>query len=259
MNLRSFLCASALVLFCGMPAFAQDKTGDLKITFKLKGDIPELKDIDATTDKQFCGKQPVPNERLIVNKENKGIMNVVVYLYNNKRKGTELPEQPVPKRQLTLDNKNCRFEPHVLLTQVGDVLEIRNPDPVGHNANVQFFNIQENFQIPPGQSKKLELKDTEPSLMPISCSIHPWMTSHVLVVDHAFHGISNKDGVLEIKGIPVGKEVVFKAWHETGTFKEDIIVDGKEEEWKKNVVEFEIKPGMNDMGVVEVPVGNFSL
>ena len=247
-----------LVLCCGVPTLAQDKTGDLKITFKLKGDFEKLKDIDPTTDKAFCGKKAVPNERLIVKKENMGIKNVLVYLYNH-RKGTELPEQPVPKRTLKLDNNKCRFEPHVLLTQVGDTIEIFNSDPVGHNANIQFFNNKsENMQIPPGQSKPYVLKETEPAPMPISCSIHPWMVSHVLVVDHAFHGISNEDGVLEIKGVPVGKEIVFKAWHEKGTFKEDILVDGEEEKWKKNILEIEIKPGMNEM-VVEVPIGNFDL
>ena len=56
----------------------------------------------------------------------------------------------------------------------------------------------------------------------------------------------------------MGKEIVFKAWHEKGTFKEDILVDGEEEKWKKNILEIEIKPGMNEM-VVEVPIDNFDL
>ena len=258
MNLRSILGASALILFCTTAAFAQD-TGDLKITFKLLGDAPQLENVKVTTDKPFCGKKDIPDQRLIVNSDNKGIKNVVVYVYTGRR-GTDLPKQKPQERTLTLDNKACMFEPHVLLTQVGDTIDVKNPDAVGHNTNLAFFNNDaQNFTIPAGQSKKVSLSKPEPAVIPVACNIHPWMVAHVLVVEHPFAGISDENGVVEIKGIPVGDEVVFRAWHEVGTFKNEIKVDGKKDKWKSNKFEIKIKPGMNDLGTVEVPIGEFDL
>ncbi|MGB7348074.1 MAG: methylamine utilization protein [Pirellulaceae bacterium] len=259
MNLRTLSIALALAVLSTSSVFAQGKTGDLKITFKLKGDVPTLKNVDVTTDKQFCGKHDIKDERLIVNEKNQGIKNVVVYIYTGRR-GTELPKQEPQKRKLNLANKNCVFEPHVLITQTGDTIEVTNPDEVGHNTNLAFFNNEaQNFTIPAGQKKDVLLKESEPAVIPVACNIHPWMVGHILVVDHPFAGISNEDGVLEIKGIPVGKDVVFRAWHEVGTFKNEILIDGKKEEWSSNKFELDIKEGMNDLGVVEVPVKEFEL
>ena len=77
------------------------------------------------------------------------------------------------------------------------------------------------------------------------------------MLDHPFAAVSDDDGVLEIKGLPVGDEIVFRANHENGTLKE-VIVNGKETEWRSNKFEVEIKAGMNDMGTIEVPVEAFS-
>ncbi|NND99947.1 MAG: methylamine utilization protein [Pirellulaceae bacterium] len=259
MNLRHLVSATALILFCATPVLAQEKTGDLKITFKLKGDAPELGNVDVTTDKPFCGKKDVPDQRLIVNEDSKGIKNVVVYVYTGRR-GTELPEQKPRNHKLNLANESCMFEPHVVLAQKGDTIEVTNPDEVGHNTNLGFFNNEaQNFTIPAGQSKTVKLEEAEPAVIPVACNIHPWMLAHVLVVDHPFAGISDENGVLEIKGLPVGDEVVFRAWHEVGTFKNEIYIDGEEEKWSSNKFELEIKPGMNDLGTVEVPVGEFDL
>ena len=258
MNLRTIVSATALILFTATSAFAQD-TGDLKITFKLKGDAPKLDNVKVTTDKQFCGKKDIADERLIVNPENKGIKNVVVYIYTGSR-GTKLPKQKPRERKLALDNKACIFEPHVLLTQVGDTIKVNNPDDVGHNTNLAFFNNEaQNFTIPAKQSKEVLLKEPEPAVIPVACNIHPWMVAHVLVVDHPFAGISDENGVLEIKGIPAGEEIVFRAWHEVGTFKSEIYIGGEKEKWKSNKFEVEIKPGMNDLGTVEVPIDEFDL
>jgi plastocyanin len=259
LNLRSLSVALALAVLGTPSVFAQDKTGDLKITFKLKGDAPKLANVNVTTDKQFCGNKDILDERLIVNEKNKGIKNVVVYIYTGRR-GTDLPKQTPQKRTLNLANKACIFEPHVLITQTGDTIEVTNPDEVGHNTNLAFFNNEaQNFTIPAGQSKEVKLEEADPAVIPVACNIHPWMLAHVLVVDHPFAGISNEDGVLEIKGIPVGKDVVFRAWHEVGTFKNEIHIDGKKEEWKSNKFELDIKEGSNDLGVVEIPIDEFDL
>ena len=62
----------------------------------------------------------------MVNPDNKGIQNVIIYLFQNKSRGqgTAYDKQEVPihesylplaEQSVTLDNKGCRFDPHVSL------------------------------------------------------------------------------------------------------------------------------------------------
>lgn len=252
--------ALAVVLF-GMPLFANvvsaDETGDLKIRFVYGGDPPTAASINADKDAEFCGKHGLKDESLVVNPENKGIKNVVVYVYTG-RGGTDLPDQEPKKATHTLANENCRFEPHVVICQVGDTLKVTNPDPVGHNANLKFFaNTSQNFMIPAKQEKSVELTEPEPALIPVECNIHPWMKANILVVDHPFAAVSDEDGYLEIKGLPAGEEIVFRASHDSGTFRDEIIVNGEKDSWRSNKFEVDIKAGMNDFGTVEMPPAAF--
>jgi len=106
--------------------------------------------------------------------------------------------------------------------------------------------------IPAGQATTVELKKAEPAPIPIDCNIHPWMKSYILVLDHPFAAVSDENGEMTIKGLPVGKKLVFRVYHEAGAIKE-VSIDGKTEKWKRSRFEVEIKEGMNDLGTVIVP------
>ena len=191
MKTRFALSVFALMIFASK-GISQD-TGDLKITFKLKGDIPAPQPIKITQDQAFCGKYPLKDESLVVNKDNKGVANIFVWVYTG-RGGTKLDEFPASDAKLTLANKDCRFEPHAMIAQVGDTVNVTNPDEVAHNANLQFFNDPQNFLIPAGQEKSFTVKSAEPTVAEVACNIHPWMKAKVLLLDHPFGGISNADG-----------------------------------------------------------------
>ncbi|MCD0458424.1 methylamine utilization protein [Roseiconus lacunae] len=247
-------CATAAVSASLFATPASAETGTLRMTFKLKGDAPKKDPLNPNVDQTFCGKAPIPDESLVVNDENKGIKNVIVYVYTGRR-GTELPEMELKPETHILANDKCRFEPHVLIAKKGDTIRVTNPDDVTHNANFQFFNnTQQNLTVPPGAQVEVALKDAEPAPTPVACNIHSWMKAQVLVVDHPFAAVTDDDGVLEIEGLPVG-EVIFRANHETGSLKE-VVVDGDETSWRSSRFEVDIKPGVNEM-TVEVPVAAF--
>lgn len=241
--------------FLAMNPAGAEETGTLKMTFRYKGGPVKAKTITPTVDKAFCGLKVIPEERLIVNSENQGLKNVVVWVYTGRR-GTKLPDMKLEPKTHTLANEDCRFEPHVLIAKKGDTLKVTNPDKVGHNVNIQGFNNEKNLTVPAGGEVDVLLEEDEPSVIPVACNIHPWMQAQVLITDHPFAAVSNDDGVLIIKGLPVGEEIVFRANHETGSFKE-VIVGGKKESWKSSKFEVEIKAGMNDMGIIEIPADAF--
>jgi len=244
------LPAVALLLIPSVPAIAE--TGDLKIHFEYAGDAPDPSAIDVNKDVQFCGKTKLMNERLLVNPKNKGVKNVVVYVYTG-RGGSKLDAVPATNKTLTLANDQCRFEPHIVIAQTGDTLKVTNPDSVGHNANLGFFNNkQQNFTIPAGQEKTVALEESEPAPIPVDCNIHPWMKSYVVVLDHPFAAVSDENGDLTIKGLPVGEELVFRVYHEAGGIKE-VKINGKAEEWSRSRFKVDVKPGVNDLGTVVIP------
>jgi plastocyanin len=192
------------------------------------------------------------NEKLVVHPENKGIKNVVVHVYAGRR-GSNLPQTPPRSATVTLANLDCRFEPHIVVTQTGDTLKVTNPDEIGHNANFDFFNNKQvNFTIPAGQQKSVELVESELRPIPVECNIHPWMKGYVLVLDHPFAAVSDDSGDLEIPGLPVGEPLVFSVFHEAGAIQ-SVVIGGEPVEWNRSRFEVDIQPGVNDLGTVVIP------
>lgn len=235
------------------------ETGTLKMRFVYGGKAPERAKIDVNKDVEFCGKFGLEEEKLVVDPETMGIKNIVVYVYTG-RGGTKLEKMDLKNETLTMANDQCRFEPHVLVLKAGDTLKITNPDEVGHNANVSAFaNESVNLTIAPGAEVDVEMPNAEPGPVKVECNIHPWMTGWVFVQDHPFVAASNEAGELEIAGLPTG-DVTFRVWAEAadGAISE-VKIDGKTTKWRRNRFEVDIKPGVNDMGTVEIPAEAFGL
>jgi plastocyanin len=249
----SILPAVALLaVFCTLPVTAEE-TGDLKIRFEYGGAPPEPSEVDVNKDVEFCGKNKVMDERLLVNKDNKGIKNVIAYIYTSRRGGSKLDPVPPANKSHTLANDKCRFEPHIIIAQTGDTLVVTNPDAVGHNANFQFImNTPSNNLIPAGGEKSMLLENAEPTAIPVECNIHPWMKAHVLVLEHPFAAVSDENGDLIIKGVPAGEKLVFRVYHESGKFV-GVKVKGSDPITRRNTFEVEIKPGVNDLGTIVMP------
>ena len=244
----------ALAGLLAAPAVVPASAATLKMRFVYDGDPPQSTMIDPNRDTQFCGQHNLVDETLVVDDQSKGIANVVVFV--DTRGTKDLPEDQSEPQTVVLANKNCRFEPHVVITKVGDTLKITNPDPVGHNCAINFFrNDPVNPMIPAGQETLVELKQAEPAPIPASCSIHPWMQARVVVLDNRLAASSEADGTLTIEGLPEG-DVSFKINHEGGRIHE-VMIDGKKEKWRSGKFELTLKEGINDLGDVMVPPASF--
>jgi len=224
--------------------------GDLKIHFEYDGAVFQPPAIDVTKDAQFCGKHDLTDESLIVNPKNKGIKNVVVYVYTG-RGGSDIEEVDPVNNTHTLANKNCRFDPRIVTMQAGDTLKVTNPDPVGHNANLNFLrNDAANLMVPANSFKNVQVPQPEPAPIPVECNIHPWMKAYVLVLEHPYVGVSDENGDLVIKDLPEG-ELSFRIWVEAADGALSTVkVNGESERWSRNKFEYEVEAGVNDMGTV---------
>lgn len=189
---------------------------------RFEGTMPELRVINMSSDPICMTETPVPSEVVLVGPDN-GLANVFLYVKDGLEGGPFAP----PETDVEMDQKGCRYMPHVLGVQVGQPLRIVNSDPGLHNVHaVPKVNAEFNFAQPLQGLENTRIF-TQPEIMvPFRCDVHGWMSAYVGVVPHPFFTVSGPDGSFEIAGLPAGTYTV-EAWHERfGTRTGTITVDG---------------------------------
>ena len=167
--------------------------------------------------KKACGLTII-NESMLLNKGR--VKNVVVSLHgkNLKRKTGEHK----------LDQKKCRYEPHVIAMPVDSELKIHTSDPVNHNIHTYSFeNDPMNIMFIPDQEEySQEMEEAE--IIKVECDLHNWMTAWIVVTPNGYSDVSSSDGTFLISNIPPGKYEL-TAWHETlGSQTKSVTVKDKE-------------------------------
>jgi len=118
-----------------------------------------------------------------------------------------------PKTPVLVEQKGCRFEPHVFGVMAGQEVKFRNGDPLMHIIHVIPRNNREfGFsQEKPGEEREKIFANKE--TIKVICDVHPWMAAWAVVLDHPFHAVTGPDGKYSIRGLPPGKYTL-EAWHE---------------------------------------------
>ena len=144
----SFTLSFATVAALAASAVHADEWGTIKGKFVFGGAAPTVVELKADKDVEVCGKHKLLAEELVVSAD-KGVANVVVFVRD---KGVKVhPDLATPGDKVVLDNKDCRFDPHVAVVRTGQTLVIKNSDTVGHNSNVATIkNSPSNNLIPAG-------------------------------------------------------------------------------------------------------------
>jgi hypothetical protein len=172
----------------------------------------------------LCKPEPGATSELLLVGPGKGLQNVFVYVKDGLGARTyATPTTPVP-----LDQKGCRYIPHVFGVQVGQPVQIANSDPALHNVNSMPKNNRGfNFGQLPKTPQVTRTFDKPEVMIPFRCDVHSWMNAYVGVLPHPFFAVTKEDGSFEIKGLPPGTYTV-EAWHEElGTQTQSVTADGK--------------------------------
>ena len=246
MKRTAILTALAVGAAClALPTAAHAQWGNFKGRFVYDGEPPVAEVVQANKNPEVCGKTKKYDESLVVG-ENGGIRYVVVYLQTKNPKVH--PDYAAEAAKIVqIDNKDCRFEPHVLPIVITQTLEILNSDPeISHNSNLTPLNDKHiNPNIPSGQKETYKFSRLQNVPTPVTCNIHPWMKGYIIPRDNPYVVVTDADGAFEIKNLPVGKHE-FRAWHERPGYLE------AKSDWKRGVFKFEIKEGDNDLGEIKV-------
>ncbi len=150
------------------------QVGTLSGTVTFDGDpIPQETMIPILTDPEFCerhGKDGLyPKEDCLIDAESRGIRNVIVYLMDD-----ALRNWPDPQHEdIAVDNRECRFEPHVNVSVVGSTVGVKNSDEIYHTTHLYgppgFVEFNPGMRTK-GDSEKTVL--TRPGLYLVKCDRH---------------------------------------------------------------------------------------
>lgn len=245
------LCA---LLFASTSVMAQD-TATLRMKIIVDGTVAAPAEVKPVAD-PICAEQKIFSDKIVVG--TKGELSNLALILDEEKSKLKIPDamMTAPAAKHLLDNNKCMFTPKIIVARPGQTIDIKNSDQTGHNANFQFLkNKAMNIIIPAGQNREytLDPKLVEPTAMPVNCDIHPWMKAFIIVKSHPYVGVSNAEGVIEIKDLPVGKEAIFRVWHDATKAIDEISVGGKPQKLARgNRWEMELKPGMNDLGEVKI-------
>jgi plastocyanin len=247
-GVRSFSVALAAAAFgAALPAAQADEWGTIKGRFLYGGDAPAAAELKADKDIEVCGKHKLLSEELAVGAD-KGIANVVVFVRDKGVKVHPDAAAEAKAAKVVLDNKDCKFTPHVVVVHAGQPLVIKNSDTVGHNSNVATIkNPPSNSLIPAGGESSVALANDEAIPAQVTCNIHPWMKAWVVVRSNPYAAVSAADGSFEIKNVPAG-EVELQLWHEKAGYIGEITVGGKAEKIAKGRRKVKVEAAGTNLG-----------
>ncbi|HTS37555.1 MAG TPA: carboxypeptidase-like regulatory domain-containing protein [Candidatus Solibacter sp.] len=184
--------------------------GTISGTVKWAGPIPHALDFPISKDPQICdpdSRKTTDLERLVIGQQG-GVANTIVYLKNIKTgKALEVPEQ-----RRHLDQKHCRYIPHILLVPKDGAVRMMSSDATLHTIHMDgaaSFNLP--FPFPDRPTSRTM---TTPGLVHLRCNGgHVWMNAEMMVVTHPYYAVTDESGRFEFTDVPPGTYQIV-AWHE---------------------------------------------
>jgi len=192
-----------LLLFAAGAAQASEIAGRISV----QGSAAPPRAIKVEKDVSLCGPEQF-SEKLLISFEG-FIQNAVVSLEG------DLPgEFPAAGLSLpVLDQKNCRFVPHVLIVPARSHFRVGNADPVAHDVRAfEGGDMLFRFEMDAFQ-KPVERQFEKPGTYVIRCGLHKWMHALVVSAEHPFYAVTDAGGSFYMKEIPPGNYTL-RIWHE---------------------------------------------
>ncbi len=189
------------------------------------GDVPGVTQFPIHKNVEVCAKhakqETADSPRLIIDEESRGVKNAVVFLADI-REGKSLATIETP----VFDQKNCTYDPHILLIKAGKRLQMKSSDDILHNIHaVGPSKFNKPFPLP---NMIIKQKMRKPGLSVLSCDAgHSWMSAYIYVVQHPYFALTDEKGDFALKDVPAGTYKLM-VWHEGWTVaKTDKDSEGK--------------------------------
>ncbi len=170
------------------------------------GEAPQPRFLPVHKNRAICGER-VSDESLLVGPDG-GLKNVVIVL-----DGIAAGKSP-SVTPAVLDNKHCAFVPRVLTLTVGQALELRNSDPILHDAHARIHGYKTLFNLGLPEWSRKTYRFEQPGRVLIDCDVlHTWMQAYVIVAEHPYTAVTDSGGSFSLQEVPPGTYTI-RVWHE---------------------------------------------
>jgi hypothetical protein len=193
----------------GYQVVSVEDGGTIKGTVKWQGVLPRVILSEINRDMAICDPLDLKRRdlgRLLV-APNGGVANTIIFLRNiDHGKAMDLP---LARR--ALNQKNCRYEPHILLVPLNATLTVKSSDPLLHT--VQMSGAAD-YNLPfTAAGQVIDRNMLRAGAINLRCNMHTWMNGEMMVAPHPYYTITDENGNFELTQVPPGTyEIV--AWHE---------------------------------------------
>jgi len=184
--------------------------GTISGTVKWSGPVPRSLVLPISKDPAICDpdfKKSAELDRLIIGPQG-GVANTIVYLKNiTSGKAMDLPVQ-----RRHLDQKQCRYIPHILLVPQNESLTMVSSDATLHTIHMDGAAT---FNLPfPFVGRPTTRTMATPGVVNLRCNGgHIWMNAEMMVVAHPYYAVTDESGRYEFTDVPPGAYQIV-AWHE---------------------------------------------
>ena len=128
------------------------------------------------------------------------VANVVVELFPV---GETAIERSPEARTVTMRQKGCRLEPHIVVIPAGGTLRLANADSC--NANLHTYarrNAALNVSLASGAQRDTAMEKAE--TFEVKNDLLPWVSAYVIVTDAPYHALTDEAGAFRFDGVPPG-------------------------------------------------------
>lgn len=184
--------------------------GTITGVVKWSGEKPKPLTLPISKDPEACDPEKTGTrdlERLEISPDG-GVANTVVYLRGvSKGKAWDLPAS-----RRSLDQKHCRYVPHISLVQSGADLGMKSSDPILHTIHMMGAV---DYNLPfPMTNVTLTRTMRRTGIVDLKCNAgHIWMNGVIFIVGHPYYAITDERGEFRLTDVPAG-EYQLVAWHE---------------------------------------------
>src|SRR6476659_6808599 len=169
--------------------------GDVKGVVTLEGTAPRNEPIKMNADPYCVKANSTPQSQETYTVKDGKLANVFVYV----KDGLGNYVYDTPTESAKIDQKDCRYHPHVFGMRVGQPLEIINSDPTLHNIHAMPKSNQEFNNGQPIQNMKMTHTFTAKEVMvPFKCDVHGWMNAYVGVLNHPYVAVTGASGTFTL-------------------------------------------------------------
>jgi hypothetical protein len=206
LSVLSGVVATLALVLSGYTGGPVDGGGTVSGTVRLQGAAPRLPAHNITKSANVCGNT-APNETVVTGSGG-ALANAVVWI-DNIQQGA-----PVRRRNITLDQQNCRYVPHVAATTRGSQLTVTSSDDTLHNVHAFRGNSTAFNLATPVKGMRVNRPLSQSGLLRFQCDAgHTWMSAFVHVFDHPYFAVTGRNGSFSLPDVPPGTYTL-KVWHE---------------------------------------------